>query len=404
MDRSGHRVTFCGHVHVPILYNHDAAGRIGSLPPAAPASGCRFSPAAMARGDRRRRPAAGRVAGRRLRALRHGEEHLRFMRVAYDANAPRGRSARPACRRRLPFASWQDGEMRKRLHSGMWSTASSSPNGCISAAWPQIWRAARDGGEIAAAHKVPLIRDSDDPTPIVGFEVEQMILPRLSGPHVPRFVAQGDFSMQPYIAMELLPGPVAEGRGSTGCRCRSTEVAAIGAKDGAGAARHSPPARDPSRRQAEQHHAARERRGGADRFRLLAPRAAARPPGRGVPPAVRHRALHVAGTGAAGSADRSAQRPLRARRHAVFLRDGGASLRQSARRARPAPAALARSGAAAGTGTPIARPGCRRSSCAASRSTRRSATPPRRSSPSISSNPEQVALTERAAREARRRR
>ena len=41
-----------------------------------------------------------------------------------------------------------------------------------------------------------------------------MILPTLSGPHVPRFVAAGDFSMQPYIVMELLKGR-RSGRGST---------------------------------------------------------------------------------------------------------------------------------------------------------------------------------------------
>ena len=54
--------------------------------------------------------------------------------------------------------------------------------------------------------KIPMLRDYDDPAAIVGFEVEQMILPTLSGLHVPRFVAAGDFSMQPYIVMELLTG------------------------------------------------------------------------------------------------------------------------------------------------------------------------------------------------------
>src|SRR5262249_4184342 len=53
--------------------------------------------------------------------------------------------------------------------------------------------------------KVPLLRHGEDPVTIVGFEVEQMILARLSGPHVPRFVAAGDFE-QPYIVMEFVPG------------------------------------------------------------------------------------------------------------------------------------------------------------------------------------------------------
>jgi hypothetical protein len=49
--------------------------------------------------------------------------------------------------------------------------------------------------------KVPRIKGGDDPTTIVGFEVERMILPALRGPHVPRFVARGDFTAQPYIVM-----------------------------------------------------------------------------------------------------------------------------------------------------------------------------------------------------------
>ncbi|HEY3585650.1 MAG TPA: bifunctional serine/threonine-protein kinase/universal stress protein [Myxococcaceae bacterium] len=54
--------------------------------------------------------------------------------------------------------------------------------------------------------KMPLLREGDDPTAMVGFEVEQMIMPALRGPHVPRFVASGDFSAQPYIVMELIRG------------------------------------------------------------------------------------------------------------------------------------------------------------------------------------------------------
>ncbi|PWC36952.1 serine/threonine protein kinase [Azospirillum sp. TSO22-1] len=54
--------------------------------------------------------------------------------------------------------------------------------------------------------KVPLLRYGDDPTAILGFEVEQMLLPLLDGPHVPRYVGSGDFETQPYIVMERLPG------------------------------------------------------------------------------------------------------------------------------------------------------------------------------------------------------
>ena len=54
--------------------------------------------------------------------------------------------------------------------------------------------------------KLPRIKGGDDPTTIVGFEVEQMVLPLLAGPHVPRFIAQGDFTHRPYIVMERIAG------------------------------------------------------------------------------------------------------------------------------------------------------------------------------------------------------
>ena len=54
--------------------------------------------------------------------------------------------------------------------------------------------------------KVPRIQGGEDPATIVGFEVEQMILPMLSGPHVPKFIARGDFTEHPYIVMERIDG------------------------------------------------------------------------------------------------------------------------------------------------------------------------------------------------------
>ena len=54
--------------------------------------------------------------------------------------------------------------------------------------------------------KVPRLFEGEDPAAIVSFEMEQMILPRLSGPHVPRFVAAAGFEEQPYLVMERVPG------------------------------------------------------------------------------------------------------------------------------------------------------------------------------------------------------
>ncbi|HNW63454.1 MAG TPA: bifunctional serine/threonine-protein kinase/universal stress protein [Piscinibacter sp.] len=72
-----------------------------------------------------------------------------------------------------------------------------------------LWRVTRvEGGDgTPLMMKVPRIKGGDDPATIVGFEVEQMIMPTLSGPHVPKFVAKGDFTRQPYIVMEHVPGP-----------------------------------------------------------------------------------------------------------------------------------------------------------------------------------------------------
>jgi nucleotide-binding universal stress UspA family protein len=55
--------------------------------------------------------------------------------------------------------------------------------------------------------KVPRLAEGEDPAAIVSFEMEQMILPRLSGPHVPRFAGAGGFDRQPYLAMERIAGP-----------------------------------------------------------------------------------------------------------------------------------------------------------------------------------------------------
>lgn len=72
----------------------------------------------------------------------------------------------------------------------------------------QLWQvtAVDSADPLPLIMKVPRILGGEDPASIVGFEVEQMILPSLSGAHVPRFVAKGDFTHQPYIVMERIGG------------------------------------------------------------------------------------------------------------------------------------------------------------------------------------------------------
>ena len=69
-----------------------------------------------------------------------------------------------------------------------------------------LWRVTRPDLPAPVLMKVPRIGEGADPAAIVSFEMEQMIMPKLSGIHVPKFVAAGDFSAQPYLAMEEIEG------------------------------------------------------------------------------------------------------------------------------------------------------------------------------------------------------
>src|SRR5262245_15756811 len=69
-----------------------------------------------------------------------------------------------------------------------------------------IWRVSRDDIDFPIIMKAPFLNFEGDIALLVGFEVEQMIMAELTGPHVPRWVANGDFAVQPYIVMEYIPG------------------------------------------------------------------------------------------------------------------------------------------------------------------------------------------------------
>ena len=72
-----------------------------------------------------------------------------------------------------------DFELVARLHQGGMAT---------------LWAVRRVGATpateigLSLIMKVPRFKGGEDPATIVGFEVEQMIMPRLSGPHVPRYI------------------------------------------------------------------------------------------------------------------------------------------------------------------------------------------------------------------------
>ena len=64
--------------------------------------------------------------------------------------------------------------------------------------------------EFPMAMKIPRMTAGDGAETILSFEVELMIMPSLTGPHVPRFVAAGDLSRLPYLVMEYIEGQTLE--------------------------------------------------------------------------------------------------------------------------------------------------------------------------------------------------
>ncbi len=68
-----------------------------------------------------------------------------------------------------------------------------------------LWSATRPDLERSVLIKIPKMSEGDDPAAIVSFEMEQMISPRLTGVHVPICYGTGDFTRQPYVAMERIP-------------------------------------------------------------------------------------------------------------------------------------------------------------------------------------------------------
>jgi eukaryotic-like serine/threonine-protein kinase len=69
-----------------------------------------------------------------------------------------------------------------------------------------LWTVTHPGITVPLLMKVPRVSEGEDPAAIVSFEMEQMILPRLAGPHVPGCFGTGDFARQAYIVIERIAG------------------------------------------------------------------------------------------------------------------------------------------------------------------------------------------------------
>ena len=72
-------------------------------------------------------------------------------------------------------------------------------------------QSARDPG-FPMVMKIPRMAAGDGAENIVSFEVELLIHPALTSPHVPRFVAAGDLLRLPYIVMEYIAGQTLQHR------------------------------------------------------------------------------------------------------------------------------------------------------------------------------------------------
>ena len=69
-----------------------------------------------------------------------------------------------------------------------------------------LYRVERKGDALPMLMKVPRLEFGSHPSCYVGFEVEQMIMEVLTGPHVPRWITKGSLEDTPYLVMEYIEG------------------------------------------------------------------------------------------------------------------------------------------------------------------------------------------------------
>lgn len=96
--------------------------------------------------------------------------------------------------------------MQVRPHEGLQIDGFTLGDKLHTGGFATIWDVAHPDHPQPMVMKVPTILDGYDGPTIVGFEVEQMIMPRLSGPHVPKVIATGGFDVMPYIVTERIDG------------------------------------------------------------------------------------------------------------------------------------------------------------------------------------------------------
>ena len=95
-------------------------------------------------------------------------------------------------------------------------------------AMAELWRLTATDGT-ACLLKTPKLGFGSHPACYAGFEVERIVLARLSGPHVPRLLAEGEDETGPWLVLEDIPGPSLADRIDLDSPLADREVAHLGA-------------------------------------------------------------------------------------------------------------------------------------------------------------------------------
>ena len=84
----------------------------------------------------------------------------------------------------------------------------SAPSGTLlhEGGMARLYAVEAPAGEVPRLLKRPRLEFGSHPGCLVGFEMEQMILGRLAGPHVPRLIAAGSDDEGPWLLMERIEG------------------------------------------------------------------------------------------------------------------------------------------------------------------------------------------------------
>ena len=87
--------------------------------------------------------------------------------------------------------------MQQRPHTGLQIDGFTLGEKLHTGGFATIWEVTHPDHDLPMVMKVPTILDGYDGPTIVGFEVEQMIRPRLAGPRVPRVLGAGGLGAVP---------------------------------------------------------------------------------------------------------------------------------------------------------------------------------------------------------------